>query len=212
MVKYVSNIANKRINTMKTQTLAWLVGVSASGMMISSIAIASPEPTDPKKQTPQGLYVDAKETATMMRNDPKVILVDVRTPEEMQFVGHTEAAQIMIPSVTFVYSDFDDKHTRYKSVKNNLFVSQLEEKAAELGAYEDSTYVLMCRSGSSRAQPAAKMLAQYGYKNVYIMTDGFEGSKTKTGDHKGFRLKNGWKNSGQPWTYKLDPEKAYFVK
>lgn len=196
---------------MNKQTLVWLAAATVSGMMISSIAYASPEPTDPKKQTPQGLYVDAKETAEMMKNDPKVILVDVRTPEEWQFVGHTEAAQIMVPSVIFVYNEMDAKKPRYKSVNNDKFVSQLEEKAYLLGADETSTYVMMCRSGSSRAQPAAKMLNQYGYKNVYIMTDGFEGSKTKEGDKKGFRLKNGWKNSGQPWTYKIDADKTYFV-
>ncbi len=196
---------------MKKQTLVWLATATVSGMMVSSMASASPAPTDPKKQTPQGLYVDAKETAEMMKSDSKVILVDVRTPEEWQFVGHTHAAQIMIPSVTFVYNEMDAKKPRYKSVGNTKFVSELEEKAAVLGADENSTYVLMCRSGSSRAQPAAKMLDQYGYKNVYIMTDGFEGGKTKEGDKKGFRLKNGWKNSGQPWTYKVDAEQAYFV-
>ena len=196
---------------MKTVSLSWVAAATVAGMLVTSVAYASPAPTDPKKQTPQGLYVDAKETAEMMKKDHKVILVDVRTPEELQFVGQTQAAQIMIPSFKFVYNEMDSKKPRYKSVKNDNFVSELEEKAAELGADETSTYVLMCRSGSSRAQPAAKMLDQYGYKNVYIMTDGFEGGKTKEGDKKGFRLKNGWKNSGQPWTYKLDAKKAYFM-
>lgn len=177
----------------------------------SGSTFAAPAPSDAKKQTPQGLYATALETAEMMKKNPKIILVDVRTPEEWQFVGHTDAAQIMIPSVKFVYDELDSKKPRYKSITNANFVSELEEKAAELGADENSTYVLMCRSGSSRAQPAAKMLYQYGYKNVYIMTDGFEGGKVKEGDKKGFRLKNGWKNSGLPWTYKIDPKKVYFM-
>lgn len=189
-----------------------LTSTAAAALIFSSVSHASPEPTDPKKQTPQGLYVDAKEAGAMMAKDPKVILVDVRTPEEWQFVGHTEKAQIMVPYIQFVYNELDSKKPRYKSVKNSNFVSDLEERAAELGADEDSTYILMCRSGSSRAQPAARMLDQYGYQNVYIMTDGFEGGKTKEGDKKGFRLKNGWKNSGQPWTYNMDPQKAYLVK
>ncbi|MDA3807157.1 MAG: rhodanese-like domain-containing protein [Thiomicrorhabdus sp.] len=197
---------------MKKQTLVWLAAATVSGIMASSMANASPEPTDPKKHTPQGLYIDAKETIALMEKDPKVILVDVRTPEEWQFVGYTEAAQIMVPSIFFKYDAMDDKKPRYRDVVNDNFVSELEDKAADLGAYTDTTYILMCRSGATRAQPAAKMLAQYGYKNVYIMTDGFEGSKTKDGDKKGFRLKNGWKNSGQPWTYKIDAKKTYFVK
>ena len=197
---------------MKKQTLAWLAATAVSGMMMSSISNAAPAPTDPKKQTPQGLYIDAKETIELMKKDPKVILVDVRTPAEWQFVGHTHAAQIMIPSVFFKYDGLDEKKPRYRSIGNDAFVSELEDKAADLGANSDSTYILMCRSGATRAQPAAKMLDQYGYKNVYIMTDGFEGSKTKEGDKKGFRLINGWKNSGAEWTYKLDPKKAYLEK
>lgn len=190
-----------------------LVSLFAAAVSFSSVAaIAAEAPKDPNKHTPQGLYIDAKETIELMKKDPKVILVDVRTPEEWQFVGYTEAAQIMIPSVIFKYDAMDAKKPRYRSEVNNNFVSELEEKAADLGADENSTYILMCRSGATRAQPAAKMMAQYGYKNVYIMTDGFEGSKTKAGDKKGFRLVNGWKNSGAPWTYNIDANKAYFVK
>jgi len=188
----------------------------ATALIVSTTFVvnsyAAPAPTDPKKQTPQGLYIDAKETQEMMKNDPKVILVDVRTPAEWQFVGHTHQAQIMIPSVLFKYDGLDEKKPRYRSVVNSDFVTQLEEQAAVLDADEASTYILMCRSGATRAQPAAKMLAQYGYKNVYIMTDGFEGGKTKTGDKAGFRLKDGWKNSGAEWTYKLDPKKAFIEK
>ena len=194
---------------MKKLVIATALAVTSTFAMNS---FAAPAPTDPKKQTPQGLYIDAKETIDLMKKDPKVILVDVRTPAEWQFVGHTHDAQIMIPSVLFKYDGLDDKKPRYRSVPNTNFVSQLEEQAAELGADEESTYILMCRSGATRAQPAAKMLDQYGYKNVYIMTDGFEGSKTKAGDKAGFRLVNGWKNSGAPWTYKLDKEKAFLEK
>ena len=171
--------------------------------MIGSQALAAPAPKDEKRHTPQGLYATAEETYEMMKTDPKVILVDVRTPAEWQFVGYTKMAQIMIPSVTFRYDAFDDKKPRYKPVPNADFVAQFENRIADLGADEDSTYVIMCRSGATRAQPAAKMLWQYGYKNVYIMTDGFEGGKLKSGERKGYRLKAGWKVNGYPWTYKI---------
>lgn len=194
---------------MKKLAIATALAVTTS---FAANSFAAPAPSDPKKQTPQGLYVNSVEAYEMMRNDPKVILVDVRTPEEWQFVGYTDKAQIMIPTVQFQYDELDAKKPRYKSVNNINFVSELEEKAAELGADETSTYILMCRSGSSRAQPGAKMLDQYGYKNVYIMTDGFEGGKLKEGDHKGYRLKSGWKYNNLPWTYKLTASNAYFVK
>lgn len=190
-----------------------LSAVAASTLaVIASQAHAAPEPKDPKRHTPQGLYVDAKETQEMMKKDPKVILVDVRTPEEWQFVGYTKDAQIMLPGVMFDYSQMDTKQKkpRYMPAPNNKWISQFEEKIAELDADEDNTYVIMCRSGATRAAPVAKMMDQYGFKDVYIMTDGFEGGKLKKGEKKGFRLKNGWKNSGADWTYKIDPEKTYF--
>jgi len=198
---------------MKKLAIATAVAVTAT---FTANSFAAPAPKDPKRHTPQGLYVDSKETYEMMKKDPKVILVDVRTPEEWQFVGYTKMAQIMIPSVKFDYSNeeaknYNEKKGRYSSYVNSDFVSQLEEKAAELDADEESTYVLMCRSGATRAQPAAKMLDQYGYKNVYIMTDGFEGGKLKKGDRKGYRLKAGWKfNEELPWTYKISKDQAYF--
>ncbi len=35
-----------------------------------------------------------------------------------------------------------------------------------------------------------------------------EGSKVQDGDsvYDGMRMKNGWKNSGLPWTYEIDPD------
>lgn len=197
---------------MKKLAIATAIAVTTS---FAINALAAPAPKDPKRHTPQGLYVDSKEAYEMMQKDSKVILVDVRTPEEWQFVGYTPMAQMMIPSVKFDYTEdeatnFNEKKGRYSSYVNSDFVSKLEDKAADLDVDEASTYILMCRSGATRAQPAAKMLDQYGYKNVYIMTDGFEGGKLKSGDNKGYRLKSGWKFNGLPWTYKIDKDRAYF--
>jgi len=193
------------------KTTIFSAAALASVMMVSAVN-AAPAPKDPKRHTPQGLYATAAETMAMMKKDPKVILVDVRTPAEWQFVGYTDMAQIMIPSVFFKFNALDEKKPRYSSVVNSNFVSEFEDKIADLDADEDSTYVIMCRSGATRAQPAAKMLAQYGFNNVYIMTDGFEGGKVKEGDKKGFRLKAGWKVNGYPWTYKLNKDKVYVEK
>ena len=196
-----------------------------TGLAFSSVTLAaeaSKWATDaPKKerQTPQGLYITAENAYKWMKEDENVVLVDVRTPEEWQFVGYTPMAQIMIPSVTFDYSkdnaaDFDAKKGRYASSVNTDFVAQFEEKLFDLGTDKSTPYIIMCRSGATRAQPAAKMLDQYGYKNIYIMTDGFQGGKVKKGDKQGFRLKAGWKvdNPADSWTYKIDSEKAYFTK
>lgn len=200
-------------------SMALMATVAASSAFaVEPSKYATEAPSKKERHTPQGLYITAENTYKWMqeantKDEPNnVILVDVRTPAEWQFVGHTHMAQIMIPSVFFKYNAVDNKKPRYASALNNDFISEFENKLDDLGADADTPVVLMCRSGATRAQPAAKMLAQYGYENVYIMTDGFEGGKTKTGEHKGFRLNSGWKVNGHPWTYKVDTANAYVEK
>ena len=67
----------------------------------------------------------------------------------------------------------------------------------------------MCRSGGERGAPSAKALEGKGYKQVYVVTDGFEGETIKEGPKKNWRLVNGWKNADLPWSYKLNKAKMY---
>lgn len=179
---------------------------------LASVASAAPTPTDPAMQSPQALYLDAKETQAMMAKDPSVVLVDVRTPEEWQFVGYTTEAKIMLPWMMFDYSKMETQHKQphYRSAPNPKWMEQFKAKASTLGMNENTTYIIMCRSGATRAAPVAKLMDTQGYKNVYVMTDGFEGDKNKDGELKGFRAHNGWKNSGAAWTDKIDADKVYF--
>ncbi|MBO1924866.1 rhodanese-like domain-containing protein [Thiomicrorhabdus sp. 6S3-12] len=195
-------------------TLAATFAFSSASFAVEASKWATEAPAKADRHTPQGLYITAENTYKWMKEDDSVILVDVRTPAEWQFVGYTPMAQIMIPSVLFKYNAVDDKKPRYKSVINDKFISEFEEKLFDLGADKNTPFVVMCRSGATRAQPAAKMLDQYGYKNVYIMTDGFEGGKVKKGEHKQWRMKAGWKvnNPVDTWTYKIDTKNAYLEK
>jgi rhodanese-related sulfurtransferase len=83
------------------------------------------------------------------------------------------------------------------------FVARVE-KIAKPG----DTLLVMCRSGG-RSAMAVNLLAKAGFTNVYNITDGMEGDAVKDPDSvfNGQRLVNGWKNSGLPWTYKIDPER-----
>ena len=204
----------KTTGMLLTTAAAVSMAFSSLAMAVEPSKYAGPTPSQADRHSPQGLYIDAANTYKWMKEDESVILVDVRTPAEWQFVGYTPMAQIMIPSVFFKYDGVDEKKPRYRSVVNDKFVSEFEEKLFDLGADKNSTFILMCRSGATRAQPAAKMLDQYGYKNVYIMTDGFEGGKVKDGERKGWRLKAGWKvdNPTDSWTYKIDTKNAYVEK
>jgi rhodanese-related sulfurtransferase len=68
------------------------------------------------------------------------------------------------------------------------------------------TLLLMCRSGG-RSAMAVNLLAQAGYTDVWNITDGMEGDLVNDPESSddGKRLKDGWKNSGLPWTYQVDP-------
>jgi hypothetical protein len=55
---------------------------------------------------------------------------------------------------------------------------------------------------------AVNTLADAGFTRVFQIVDGMEGDAvTEPGSlYQGKRMKNGWKNSGLPWTYQVDPE------
>lgn len=156
------------------------------------------------KQTSLGLYITAKEAYIKWLSDPgNVKIIDCRTPEEYVFVGHAPMAK-NIPS-NFMTRKFNENKKKPVWEENPNFVALVKEN------YETSdTIMIMCRSGG-RSAVSVNKLAETGFKNVYTITDGFEGDKVKDPESSfnGKRLKNGWKNAGNPWTYKLDPNLVY---
>ncbi len=159
------------------------------------------------KQTALGLYVTAKEAYEKWKSDPdKVKVIDVRTPEEFLFVGHPTMAWKIPVAVQSYEWDPEKKHYPMKPLPD--FVSRVRGVANS-----DDTLMLMCRSGG-RSAIAVNFLAQAGFKHVYNIVDGMEGDAVDDPDSVflGQRLKNGWKNSGCPWTYKLTPDRMVLPK
>lgn len=164
-----------------------------------------------KKQTDLKLYVTASEAGKLItENAKKTLFVDVRTRAEVNFLGMPTTADANIPYMTpEAWDTWNDKKKGYKLSPNSGFLTAVSERLAEKGLTKNDTIVLICRSGS-RSSKAANLLAKAGYKTVYTVVDGFEGDKAKEGKQKGQRVVNGWKNSDQPWSYKLDKKKMYF--
>jgi rhodanese-related sulfurtransferase len=157
-----------------------------------------------KKQTDLGLYVTAvKAFAKWHTNPEEVKILDVRTPGEYIFVGHAPMAA-NIP-LRFLNASADAATKRPVMPMNDQFVEDVKKKFNKT-----DTIFVMCRSGA-RSAAAVNILANAGFKNVYNITDGFEGDKLKIEGsyNNGKRLVNGWKNSGAPWTYKLEPHLVY---
>jgi len=178
--------------------------ISASSLQ----AAEAPKALD--KQTSWGLYVDSTEAAAMKQKlGDKMLLVDVRDPVEIMFTGFSDVVDINIPFKTADRSAWHKKKPVFNMKLNTHFEQDLAAALQARGLSKDAPIAIMCRSGGTRGAPATKLLENKGYKNVYVVTDGFEGGSLKEGDKKNWRLKNGWKNSGLPWSYKLNKEKMY---
>lgn len=170
--------------------------------------MTEPNPNLPKaKQTVLGLYVTAKEAYEKWQAEPeKVKIIDVRTPEEYLFVGHPTVAWRIPVAVQSYEWDTEKKQFPMKLLPD--FVSRVQTVAKP-----DDTIMAMCRSGG-RSAIACNLLAQAGFKRVYNIIDGMEGDAN--GDSvtmaQSLPVKDGWKNSGCPWTKQLTPERMVLPK
>ncbi len=165
-----------------------------------------------KKQTKLGLYMTAEQAYKHVdANMDKTLFVDIRTPSELNYLGAATVMDVHIPAVFMDTTGWNDKKHRYNRKKNDNFVSDMDAALKKKGLTKSDTVILMCRSGK-RSATAANTLADNGYTKVYTVVDGYEGDKVKEGENKGKRMKNGWKNSGLPWTYSLDKDYMYLTK
>jgi rhodanese-related sulfurtransferase len=161
------------------------------------------------------------EAFDMLNTVPDTYLLDIRTRPEYQFVGHPFKAYnypYLFFTTTFVK---DEEKPGYQLVKNKAFLEQIGK------AFKKTDNLLLLDRDGTRSAQAAKELFAAGYKNVFDVYDGFEGSEFPTFDepnkHKyyrqlakrnniyGFeqRRHSGWQFWGLPWTYDMDPKYVY---
>ncbi len=161
------------------------------------------------RETQLGLYVTASEAYELMQENDRAVLIDVRDPIEAKFTGFAEPTDIHVPWVLADRDSFDAEAKTWPMVKNADFEAQVRAELEALDVAEDDPIIVMCRSGSTRSAPGADVIAEMGYSEVYSMTDGFEGGKLEEGDSRGVRAVDGWRNSGLPWSYEIDPDVAW---
>lgn len=175
-------------------------------LFCASTAVASDIPT--KKQTDAGLYLTAAEAAAMLSTND-VALIDVRSRAEVAFLGMPSDASVNLPYMMMpMIPEYDDEKGAYSLEINPDFPTAFKAWASANGFDKDSTYILMCRSGS-RSAKAANLIYELGYTNVYSVVDGYEGDKAKEGPNKGQRVVNGWRNAGLDWSYKISSSQVY---
>lgn len=139
----------------------------------------------------------------------EMLFIDVRDPVEIMFIGFTDSVDTNIPFKLVDRTRWNDKKGVFAMDTNPDFVAEVDEALAAKGLDRDALIVTMCRSGSSRGKPSADYLLERGFTNVKYVDNGFQGGSVKEGKYKGLRVKEGWQNSGLPWTFKANPEKIY---
>ncbi len=188
--------------------MAVLGGFVASPLLAGDI---DPATVPEIKQSDLKLYLSAKEAYDMKKANEKIVFIDVRTPEELQYVGN--AGAMLDGNVPYILNDlsgYDEKFKHYKIVPNSDFVTAVSEIVTKKGGNKETEVILMCRSGD-RSSKGASLLGKAGYTKVYTVVDGFEGDKAKDGENKGKRTVNGWKNADLPWAYDMSKDKMYYI-
>ena len=116
--------------------------------------------------------ITCKERKDYLKNNPKGVLLDVRTQEELDNIGKPDGDKIGLKTY-FLEIRRDDLFDFVQEFKN-LNISQ------------DKEVLVICASGE-RSQITAELLSRENYKSI-IISDGFMGSQEGTG----------WKNNGLP--------------
>ena len=185
--------------------MATVIGITMALGATLSIA----DEVEAYRETTLGLYATAIEAHNLMQDNDRAVLIDVRDPIEIKFTGFAEPTDIHVPWVLADRDNFDEEAKTWPVVRNADFEAQVKARLDALGVAEDDPIIVMCRSGATRSAPGADVITEMGYRQVYSVNDGFEGSTLKEGDSKGVRAVNGWRNSGLPWSYEIDPEVAW---
>lgn len=187
-----------------------LLSVAVLAGIIASPTQAAPEPNDPKMRTSWGLYLTSKEAFEMKQaKGDRVLFIDVREPVEIMFTGFTEVVDKNVPFLLVNPAKWNPNKPVLAMEPNPDFAPGILVALEARGLDKSTPVLLMCRSGGERGAPSAKALEGLGLTAVYVVVDGFEGSTSKDNPNGPWRLVNGWKNSGLPWSYSLNPEKVF---
>jgi rhodanese-related sulfurtransferase len=131
--------------------------------------------------------VSPKDASKMIADDPRAILVDIRSSMEYLFVGHPVGA-VHLPWID--EPDWEINPHFVAEVRKLMLggaVCDVEEGCAPI--------ILICRSGK-RSQEAGKVLLAAGLSNIYHIDEGFEGELNEV--HQRSTV-GGWRFHGLPW-------------
>ena len=127
-----------------------------------------------------------QQAARMVEEDPRALLVDIRSSMEFLFVGHPVGA------VHLAWIDEPDWDV------NPHFVAEVRKLVlggAASGSEPGAPVILICRSGK-RSKEAGNKLLGAGFQSVWHIDEGFEGELDA---HHRRSTVGGWRFRGLPW-------------
>ena len=113
--------------------------------------------------------IPSKEIKEYLKNNPKCVLLDVRTKGEWDTIGKPDGEKIGLKTY-FLSVQFGEER-----IFNENFVQEFKN----LNIGQDHEILTMCRSGG-RSQAAAELLTRENYTCSNI-SDGFEGNQENVG-------------------------------
>jgi len=117
-----------------------------------------------------------QESYALLKAEPRIKLIDVRTDAERDWIGKPQLA---------TEQQFAVQWTLYPGGKPNPdFLSQLAQVAGK-----DDVLLFLCR-GAVRSKGAAKLATEHGYANSFDVLEGFDGHRKNV---------DGWCKAGLPW-------------
>jgi rhodanese-related sulfurtransferase len=131
--------------------------------------------------------ISPKSAAQLLHDDPRAILVDIRSSMEYLFVGHPVGA-VHLPWID--EPDWEINPHFVAEVRKLMLggaVCDVEDGCAPI--------VLICRSGK-RSLEAGKVLLEAGLSNIFHIDEGFEG---ELNEHHQRSSVGGWRFHGLPW-------------
>ena len=123
----------------------------------------------------------------MLEENPRAVLVDVRSNMEYLFIGHPKGS-ISIPWID--EPDWKINPDFAPAVRKLLLGGLSCHEGGEC-----APVILICRSGK-RSLEAGELLLREGFFDVYNVEEGFEG---ELDEHHHRSTTGGWRYRGLPW-------------
>jgi len=144
--------------------------------------------SEASQSSPKLKNLTSLEAWDLLQNDPRAVLVDIRSNMEYLCIGH--------PSGAFHVPWIDEPDWKI----NPNFMREIRKLmlggiGGSLTSTSSPPIILLCRSGK-RSEEAGELLIESEIGNVYHVTDGFEGELDKSKHRSSI---NGWRYNNLPW-------------